>query len=133
VNPHYPAVAARAGHRCEYCRAPEVVFNFAFEVEHVIPAARGGPDDDANFALACRACNLLKADALTGSDDATGIVVPLFHPRRDSWPDHFRVDPESGLIAGLTPTGRATVARLQMNRPLQLAARRQWARLGLFP
>ena len=34
--------------------------------------------------------------------------------------------PESGvLILGLTPTGRATVAALSMNRPLALAIRRE--------
>ena len=36
MNPRYSAVAERAGHRCEYCGAPEVVFNFPFEVEHII-------------------------------------------------------------------------------------------------
>ena len=133
MNPHYRDVAARAGHRCEYCRAPEAIFNFPFEVEHIVPVSRGGPDEAANLALACRACNVLKADALTGVDETTGNEVPLFHPRRDAWDDHFRVDRGSGQIHGLTPVGRATVARLQMNRPLQLAARQQWARLGLFP
>jgi hypothetical protein len=24
MNPHYQAVAERAGHRCEYCRAPDI-------------------------------------------------------------------------------------------------------------
>lgn len=28
MNPRYPAVAQRAAHRCEYCLAPEAVFNF---------------------------------------------------------------------------------------------------------
>jgi hypothetical protein len=133
VNPHYPQVAARAGHRCEYCRAPEVIFNFPFEVEHVVPTSRGGPDDEANLALACRACNLLKADAVTGVDEATGEDVSLFHPRRDAWDEHFRVERGTGAVEGVTAVGRATVARLQMNRPLSLAARQQWARLGLFP
>jgi hypothetical protein len=44
MNPHYRVVAQRAGHRCEYCRAPEAVFNFPFEVEHICeskPAAKG--------------------------------------------------------------------------------------------
>jgi len=31
-----------------------------------------------------------------------------------------------------TAKGRATIAALQMNRPTQLAARKQWAALGLF-
>jgi hypothetical protein len=39
VNPSYPRVAARAGHLCEYCRAPELIFNFPFEVEHIIPSS----------------------------------------------------------------------------------------------
>lgn len=42
MNPHYPFVADRAGHVCEYCRAPEVVFNFQFEVEHAMPQSRDG-------------------------------------------------------------------------------------------
>ena len=37
MNPQYAEVARRAGHRCEYCHAPEVIFNFPFEVEHILP------------------------------------------------------------------------------------------------
>lgn len=33
---HYAAVAARARHLCEYCRAPERVFNLELEVDHVV-------------------------------------------------------------------------------------------------
>jgi hypothetical protein len=54
MNPHYPEVALRAGHRCEYCHAPEAVFNLPLEVEHIVPMARGGEDAAANWALACR-------------------------------------------------------------------------------
>lgn len=39
MNPNYPPVAERAGHRCEYCHAPEAIFNVLFEVEHIIPLA----------------------------------------------------------------------------------------------
>ena len=60
-------MSQRAGHRCEYCHAPEAIFNLAFEVEHVIPISRQGADDESNLALACRACNLRKADYLTGA------------------------------------------------------------------
>lgn len=31
MNPFYTLVADRAAHRCEYCHAPELVFNFPFE------------------------------------------------------------------------------------------------------
>lgn len=133
MNPRYPAVAARAGHRCEYCRAPEVVFNFPFEVEHVVPPSRGGDDGEANLALACRSCNLRKGVSVSAVDPETGGEVPLFHPRRDDWREHFGRGAESGEIAGATPVGRATVACLDMNSPSQIAARRQWTRLGLFP
>jgi hypothetical protein len=133
MNPHYPLVAQRAAHRCDYCRAPEAIFNFPFEVEHIIPTSRDGSDDEPNCALACRACNLYKSDQLEGLDEVAQEVVRLFHPRRDRWDEHFRIEMESGTVLGLTPTGRATVTILQMNRPIQLAARRQWMLLGLFP
>ena len=133
MNPRYPLVARRAGHRCEYCRAPEAIFNLPFEVEHIIPRSREGGDDESNWALACRSCNLYKSDQIEGRDEVTQKNVRLFHPRRDRWDEHFRVERETGTILGLTPIGRATVAILQMNRGNQLAARRPWMRLGLFP
>jgi hypothetical protein len=133
VNPLYHAVAERADHRCEYCRAPEIVFNFSFEVEHIVPQAHGGTDDLDNLALACRACNLFKSDFETGPDHEGQAEVPLFHPRRDTWDRHFRANVESGEILGITPAGRATVRRLQMNRPRQITARRRWMLLELFP
>jgi hypothetical protein len=133
MNPHYPIVARRAGHRCEYCRAPEAVFNFPFEVEHVLPTSHGGADDEANLSLACRACNLHKSDRVAALDELSGEEVPLFHPRQQRWSEHFPVDVESGEIDGTTPTGRATVACLDLNHPLQLMARQLWIRLRLFP
>jgi hypothetical protein len=133
MNSLYSLVSERAGHRCEYCHAPEAIFNFPFEVEHIVPLSRQGTDDENNLALACRACNLHKSDHLTGEDDVIGSPVPLFHPRQQAWSEHFQVECESGAIHGLTPCGRATVARLQLNSPLQRSARTQWIRLGLFP
>ncbi|MGZ8216639.1 HNH endonuclease [Methylomagnum sp.] len=133
MNKRYSVVAERAVYRCEYCRAPESVFNFPFEVEHILPIARGGSDDPGNLALSCRACNLFKSDFETGHDEANQIKAPLFHPRRETWDDHFAVDIERAEIVGLTSVGRATVERLRMNRPRQIQARRQWIQLGLFP
>ena len=133
MNPRYPRVAQRAAHLCEYCHAPESIFNFPFEVEHIIPPNRGGSDDETNWALACRSCNLHKAHHLDGADAETGVVAKLFHPRQDRWEEHFRIDAATTSILGRTPVGRATVERLRLNRASQLAARRQWMRLGLFP
>ncbi len=133
MNPLYPGVAERAGDRCEYCRAPEAVFNFAFEVEHISPRSAGGGDSPENLALACESCNLHKSDATAGRDEQTGAQVPLFHPRQDEWHTHFHFDSENGTVEGLTAVGRATVARLKMNSGAQLRARRHWARLSLYP
>jgi hypothetical protein len=133
MNPHYIQVALRAGHRCEYCHAPEAVFNIPLEVEHIMPVARGGEDTAANWALACRACNLYKATHVSGRDPVSEAVVRLFHPREDQWEDHFQVSPESGEMVGRTPVGRATVVRLGLNSAAQVVARQQWMRLGLFP
>jgi hypothetical protein len=57
MNKNYGEVAERAGHRCEYCRAPEVIFNLPFEVEHIVPTPEERIDGQANLALACRSCN----------------------------------------------------------------------------
>ena len=133
MNPHYPAAAERAGDRCEYCRAPERVFNFAFEVEHILPHSAGGKDSLDNLALACESCNLYKSDATTGWDEGEGREAPLFHPRQDRWEEHFLIDREKGEVEGLTAVGRAAIARLKMNSAFQLRARRYWMQLGLYP
>lgn len=133
MNPRYAQVALRAGYRCEYCHAPEVLFNFPFEVEHIRPVSRGGTDTQNNQALACRSCNLRKATHVGGVDPESEAMVRLFIPRYDRWEEHFQADPESGVIKGLTAIGRATIARLEMNSEAQMLARRQWMRLGLFP
>lgn len=126
MNPHYPLVAERAGHRCEYCHAPEAVFNMPFEVEHIIPLAKGGADVAANWALACRSCNLNKSDALDGIEPVTQHRVRLFNPRQDFWMEHFAVDQTFPFhLQGKTPLGRATISQLRLNSNLQVAARVQ--------
>jgi hypothetical protein len=133
MNPRYAQVAKRAAHRCEYCHAPEAIFNFPFEVEHIVPPGRGGEDRASNWALSCRACNLYKADHLEALDPETHVAVPVFNPRQHHWEDHFRVDENTAELVGLTPAGRATIVCLRMNRPAQLDARRHWMRLKIFP
>ncbi len=133
MNRLYPAVAERADNRCEYCRAPELIFNDLLEVEHIVPVSQGGSDDTTNLALACRSCNKYKADFQAGTDPHTQTNARLFHPRQEDWSQHFRYDEETGEIQGRTPIGRATISRLQMNRVTQIAARRLWVQLDLFP
>jgi hypothetical protein len=134
MNPNYPLVAERAGHRCEYCHAPEAIFNVPFEVEHIIPLTKAGVDDESNWALACRSCNLNKSNRVDYIDPQTQQRIRLFHPRRDNWADHFVVEQIAPFnLSGRTPIANATIALLKMNSPLQLAARSQWVELRLFP
>jgi hypothetical protein len=132
VNPHHLAAARRAGHRCEYCRAPEAAFNFPFDGEHIHPSSAGGSSETMNLALGCRSCNQFKSDAITATDPISGETTRLFHPRTDRWNEHFSVAVD-GAITSTTPIGRATIDKLRMNSPRQLAARRLWMILRIFP
>ncbi|MES2464784.1 MAG: HNH endonuclease signature motif containing protein [Armatimonadota bacterium] len=133
MNRYYATVAERAGNRCEYCRAPEQVFNFPFENEHIWPRSNGGDNSSENLALACESCNVFKSDATTAQDPVESVEVPLFHPRHDHWDEHFTVNAEEATIDGQTPKGRATILRLRINSTFQIQARRQWISLGLYP
>jgi HNH endonuclease len=133
MNPFYTRVADRANHRCEYCHAPELVFNFPFEVEHIIPLSQQGTDEEANLALACRSCNLRKGTRTCGIDRESNTEVRFFHPRQDQWNEHFQVNSESATIVGVDSIGRATIDSLEMNSPAQIVARELWIRLSIFP
>jgi hypothetical protein len=109
------AVAARAARRCEYCRIRDEDDAYSFHMEHVIALKHGGETELVNLAYACQHCNLHKGPNLSGIDPDTGNVVALFHPRRDSWEDHFAL--ADFRLIGLTSTGRATVRVLAMNDP----------------
>ena len=101
MNPSYKRIADRAAHRCEYCAAPEIAFNFPFEVEHFIPKSKQGSDDDENLALACRSCNLHKANRISGIDRDTQVETRFFNPRTDQWHEHFQPT-LTGEIGGKT-------------------------------
>lgn len=111
------AVSLRAGGCCEYCLSQSRFAPDSFSVEHVIPRFRGGSDEPDNLALSCQGCNNHKYTAVEAVDPVTGDAVPLYHPRRDRWADHFVWTEGFTQIIGLTPTGRATVERLALNRP----------------
>ena len=132
MNPNYEQVALKATHVCEYCHAPEIIFNFPFEVEHIIPVSLGGLNNLSNLALSCRSCNLYKSSHITGIAEKQNEVT-LFHPRQDNWKQHFKVDIETGEIIGLTTTGKATISRLRINKKAQIIARKQWMLLKIFP
>lgn len=114
-------VRRRADNRCEYCLLQQEYCDLTHHLEHIVSRQHGGLDDIENIALACQRWNLRKGPNLTGFDPETGALVPLFHPRRDQWGDHFLF--RGVMVDGRTPIGRATVQVLAMNDARRLELR----------
>ena len=111
------AVTERAGGRCEYCRCPEYIGTQKFSIEHTTPWEQGGGNEMENLALACGGCNNSKYTKREAPDPVTRLLTALFHPRQQQWRDHFTWSADYLTVLGLTPTGRATVEALKLNRP----------------
>lgn len=123
-------VHERATFQCEYCQTGQRVTGQAMHVEHIKP---GGGDDMDNLALACATCNQSKARATAAPDPDTGDLVPLYNPRIHVWAEHFEWTENGTMLRGLTPVGRATIVRLQMNVARIVNARKVWVRAGEHP
>lgn len=118
-------IAAQANYRCGYCRSDERNIGVLMEVDHIVPRSLGGPTEESNLRLACSPCNRNKSDRIAAPDPATGERGRLFDPRGQIWTEHFAWSANGERIAGLTPTGRATVAALRLNRHSLVRARRR--------
>ena len=64
-------------------------------------------------------------------DPETGRTVSLYNPRRELWDEHIYWN--GVRLIGLTPTGRATVELLQLNRLRLLRIRKVEKALGRHP
>ena len=82
-------IRAAAGNRCGYCLSPERLVMARLEIEHIIPLALGGTDEESNLWLSCPLCNRAKACRIAVPDPESQIVVPLFNPRTQRWSEHF--------------------------------------------
>ena len=101
-------------------------------MDHLLPIAEGGTDDEENLWLACPLCNSHKGKQTRGIDNLTKNRTPLFNPRKQNWKRHFTI--ESGIrIVGKTACGRATVDALQMNSKLAITVRENWLIAGWYP
>jgi len=129
----YDFVAARASHRCEYCHAPEALFNHRFPVDHITPRVFGGSDDLKNLALACHSCNSHKYQKQMVIDTTRKRLTRLFNPRRDKWERYFGWNSTKTRIIGRTAIGRTTIAALNMNSERQIEARILWQKIEKFP
>lgn len=126
-------VAKSAKYRCGYCLMPQSIIPMPLEIEHILPQAEGGTDDEVNLWLACRACNSHKHTKTQGFDFDTNQEAKLFNPRTQIWSEHFELNLKTGEITGKTACGRATVAALQINGEQAVQARMLWIIADWYP
>ena len=126
-------VRETARHRCGYCLSHQRYVMGQLEIEHIIPRARGGSEDESILWIACGLCNRYKGSQVTGLDPLHGDTVALFNPRTQVWSEHFCWSADGVYIYGRTPTGRGTVAALQLNNELAVEVRRNWILAGWHP
>jgi hypothetical protein len=118
---------------CAYCHSPRRFLAAGLENDHIIPLSKGGTNTFDNICQVCHKCNQFKAAKLSAPDPITGESAQLFHPNLQVWCDHFVFSEDGSIITGFTPTGRATVEALKMNRPEMIALRLNWQQLGWKP
>jgi hypothetical protein len=126
-------IRRQADDRCGYCLSPQKLVLGQLEIEHLIPRALGGKDEEDNVWLACRMCNGYKGKQIKAIDPQTEQPAALFNPRKQKWSDHFMWSEDGSMIIGLTPTGRATVDALQLNNPIAIIVRLEWVSAGWHP
>lgn len=126
-------VRADAQNRCGYCLSLQKYVLGILEIEHIIPKAADGSDDESNLWLACRLCNSYKGAQTQAKDPITNRSVKLFNPRQQQWSRHFDWKDNGAYIIGITPTGRATVVALQLNNPYAVTVRQAWISAGWHP
>jgi HNH endonuclease len=131
-------IRQRANFLCEYCHSSEEASTSLFTLDHLIPQSLGGNDSEDNLALACHRCNGRRYNFTDGIDPDTQTSVALFNPRTNLWSDHFIWSADGQNILGITPIGRATLNRLDLNDDFHddgsiQRARRLWIRGGWHP
>ena len=138
MRPYVPIALRKSlreqfGDCCAYCRTAEYLTATTFEFEHIVPLSAGGETARGNLCLACPMCNRFKSDSASATDALTQADVPLFHPQRQSWSDHFAWSEDGTEILGLSSVGRATIEALKMNRPAVVRVRRLWIAVEKHP
>jgi HNH endonuclease len=131
--PMQRAVIQRAKGYCEYCQLPVAFSPASFNFEHIIPLIKQGLTILLNLAFSCGGCNAHKKDKTEALDPLTRQLMPLFNPRTDIWSDHFQWSDDDLQIIGTTPTGRATVQLLKVNREGNINLRRLLKMAELHP
>ena len=124
-------IRRRARGRCEYCLIAQAWCDSPFQIDHIVARKHGGATTAGNLAVSCYRCNLYKGPNIAGVDPDTGQVTRLFHPRRNSWDEHFAW--LGAALRGRTPVGRTTISVLRINHPSYVAVRESLIEEGVFP
>ena len=86
-----------------------------------------------NLAFSCQGCNAAKHTKISGYDPFTKQTVLLYHPRQERWQKHFAWSEDFLRVIGLTPTGRASIYVLQLNREPLMNFRMALRAIGQHP
>ncbi len=76
---------------------------------------------------------------MAGFDPETQTIVSLYNPRTSAWSEHFIWSMDGKRIIGITPVGRSTCQRLDLNdtgypeEDSIQSARSFWVKAGLHP
>ena len=124
-------VVNRATRSCEYCLLHEDDSFTPHQIDHIISRKHGGDSSAGNLAFACIRCNAWKGSDIASLGFDSERITFLFHPRRDRWRDHFRL--EAGKITPLTDAGAATVRLLRLNWPGRVTERRVLIQCERYP
>lgn len=116
-------VIDRAQYRCEYCQIPDNLSFYPHEIDHIIALKHQGSTTFDNLAYACWRCNRHKGSDLGSFDPETGQFSFFYHPRKQTWTEHFCY--YTYQILGLTPAGRTTIRCFQLNTPERLTERQR--------
>lgn len=123
-------VRASANNQCGYCQSLQRYVLGILEIEHIIPKAAGGSDEEENLWLACRLCNSYKGAKTQGKDSESEQNINLFNPRLQKWTSHFTWINDGIHIERITDCGRATVLAMQLNNPYAVTVRQAWISAG---
>lgn len=124
-------IIERAKNCCEYCLLHERDSIYSHEVDHIIPEKHRGETIADNLCYACLDCNRNKGSDFASFDTSTGEVALLYHPRKDTWADHFELD--DAKIIPLTAKGRVTEFVLKLNASKRLRNRKLLVEAGHYP
>lgn len=72
-----------------------------------------------------------KGQNISGIDPQSGLLTPLFHPRKDVWSNHFEWS--GARLVAKNDVGRVTLYVLNINDPVRIEHRRLLMEEGVFP